>query len=92
MVAESHFLKSLVNSISSGLSNSDDVPLSSNLRPEKKYEGMSNFDSSICENAGMIIESDAAGGKTFLLELLHQLHGVNRSCLLRSKELISKNR
>lgn len=92
LVAESHFFTSVINSISSGLENREENSHPSYPGSKSKYEVPSKCEQSICENAGMIVESDAAGGKTLLLELLHRIYESKGSCLLRSKELVSKNR
>ena len=92
MIAESNFFTTVVNSISSGLDNREESCHQSSVGSENEYEVPSKCVSSICENAGMVIESDAAGGKTLLLELLHQIYSGKGSCLLSSKELVSRNR
>ena len=91
MIAESHFFTTLVNIISSGLDDLEET-YPSYEGSKNEYEVPSKCESPIYENAGMIIESDAAGGKTLLLELLHKLYVDKGSCLLSSKELVSKNR
>ena len=82
VIAEKKLIRSLVDSIISGLTTENIQCQGNNVRDC----------TSISSTTGVILQSVIGGGKTTLLEALHEVYGANRSCLFRSKELVGKNR